>query len=669
MIFILLVLSTYHQDWVKARELFTQSAQRGDLTATYNVGFAWRYGQGGPPDMTLAAAYFSQAAAHGHMNASLELGKMYADGMGEALPQDCRRAALLFARTASFGSWNQINHWATETYLDKSQAKSSRLKSKSWSKDVEVIRIRTALLLFLRASDLGYPSARMNAAYLLRAHPDIGDHLFPPSSASLERKGGGWAGEEWRGVTGARMGDGKGEDMSGGQEAVRGMLLREAARGGAVGGALELSTFHARGFLPGRTPPPVRFLPWPMDASWVSSLFTSKSSPTTTTTRTTTPSTGTSTSTSSTSTRARVPSGLHRAVRLWRQLPEEAEALYYLGLMHATGSGGRALDLRLADEFWTQAVTRDHGTWLATSLGRVALGLSRWGLALERIVGGASGPESAAPTGGETTTKYGTSTDQNRDGDGDGAGVMPLSPLRFLRLSSPRRWLTEGPRGAIRWLSEFVLELHGHILAWQLAMVGAELDPEVRKGLGARLEWRLLWGDDDVERDASGATGTTRAGMTITTTTTPWSIFAAPPPLWASIREVGVQVREAVGRIRARAVESARMMRTTGAWLGRVGGRVWGGFGGGEGMGGVEGQPQQQQNPALVMPTTIPIPQAVVPWVRWLRYVMVDHPGKGGGAMTMRDTVVAVQMMILVLGVLVYLRQRWRRNRVRGAGR
>lgn len=84
-------------DFAAARALGGYLAAGGDGNAHFLLGLLAFHGQGGPRDLTAAAAHYYQAAAAGHPGAMLFLGRLYAAGEG-GFPPDVGLAALWFFR-------------------------------------------------------------------------------------------------------------------------------------------------------------------------------------------------------------------------------------------------------------------------------------------------------------------------------------------------------------------------------------------------------------------------------------------------------------------------------------------------------------------------------------------------------------------------------------------
>jgi TPR repeat protein len=82
------------------REL-TAAAMKGDTTAMFELGVAYREGQSTPADIDMAVEWYHKAAMAGHPEAQLHMGFMYEEGMG--VEMDEMEAANWYARAAEQG--------------------------------------------------------------------------------------------------------------------------------------------------------------------------------------------------------------------------------------------------------------------------------------------------------------------------------------------------------------------------------------------------------------------------------------------------------------------------------------------------------------------------------------------------------------------------------------
>jgi len=106
------------QNGVKAAQWLQKAAERGDASVQYRVGKIYEEGAGNfkktwgkqdyyvceypvPRNAAAAARYYQKAAEQGHVQASLDLGSMYAEGRG--VPQDAVRAEQWFQKAADQG--------------------------------------------------------------------------------------------------------------------------------------------------------------------------------------------------------------------------------------------------------------------------------------------------------------------------------------------------------------------------------------------------------------------------------------------------------------------------------------------------------------------------------------------------------------------------------------
>ena len=80
---------------------FLRAADQGDATAQYNLGDAYRRGEGVPEDDAEAVRWYRLAAEQGHARAQNSLALMYAEGKG--VPQDYAEAVRWYRRAADQG--------------------------------------------------------------------------------------------------------------------------------------------------------------------------------------------------------------------------------------------------------------------------------------------------------------------------------------------------------------------------------------------------------------------------------------------------------------------------------------------------------------------------------------------------------------------------------------
>ena len=86
------------QNFKQARYHYLQSSSQGHLDATYNLGLMWAYGRGGPQDFHRAFLLFQKAADRLHAPSLYYLGVMTLYGQG--VPIDYRAALDFFERCA-----------------------------------------------------------------------------------------------------------------------------------------------------------------------------------------------------------------------------------------------------------------------------------------------------------------------------------------------------------------------------------------------------------------------------------------------------------------------------------------------------------------------------------------------------------------------------------------
>lgn len=85
----------------EAVTLYRRAARAGSAEAAYELGEAYRDGEGVSPDLDEAAEWFNKSAQMGSPRGQHLLGQAYADGRG--VEQDSERAARWFARSAAQG--------------------------------------------------------------------------------------------------------------------------------------------------------------------------------------------------------------------------------------------------------------------------------------------------------------------------------------------------------------------------------------------------------------------------------------------------------------------------------------------------------------------------------------------------------------------------------------
>ena len=71
-------------DYENALRWWRQSAERGNATAQFQLGFMHRYGLGVAQSYEQAVSWYRKAAAQGHAGAQNDLGRMYEYGYGVA---------------------------------------------------------------------------------------------------------------------------------------------------------------------------------------------------------------------------------------------------------------------------------------------------------------------------------------------------------------------------------------------------------------------------------------------------------------------------------------------------------------------------------------------------------------------------------------------------------
>ena len=82
-------------------DVFTVPAEKGNISAQYNLGVMYDQGTGVSQDYKKAAEWYQKAAESGDADAQNALGAMYANG--EGIPQDYVMAHMYFNLAAASG--------------------------------------------------------------------------------------------------------------------------------------------------------------------------------------------------------------------------------------------------------------------------------------------------------------------------------------------------------------------------------------------------------------------------------------------------------------------------------------------------------------------------------------------------------------------------------------
>ena len=98
------VLAYQQGDYAHAADEFKSSAQFGNVTAQYNLGFMYAKGQGVPKNYNQAFFWFSRAAKNGDPESQFHLAGMYENGLG--VEQDYYQAAKWYRKAAEQGEVN-----------------------------------------------------------------------------------------------------------------------------------------------------------------------------------------------------------------------------------------------------------------------------------------------------------------------------------------------------------------------------------------------------------------------------------------------------------------------------------------------------------------------------------------------------------------------------------
>ena len=87
----------------KAVELYTEAAELGSIEALYNLGTAYRLGNGVQQDKAKAAEYFKKAARQGHVESRFNIGNH------EVRKGDYDRAVRHYLISAKMGDKNSLD--------------------------------------------------------------------------------------------------------------------------------------------------------------------------------------------------------------------------------------------------------------------------------------------------------------------------------------------------------------------------------------------------------------------------------------------------------------------------------------------------------------------------------------------------------------------------------
>ena len=105
------------QDFVKAFELFSLAAEKGNADAMCNLGDMYYYGQGVTRDYARAIEWYTKAAENGNADAMYNLGVLYYFGVG--VPQDYARAFEWYTKAAENGDAKAMNDLGNMYYYGK----------------------------------------------------------------------------------------------------------------------------------------------------------------------------------------------------------------------------------------------------------------------------------------------------------------------------------------------------------------------------------------------------------------------------------------------------------------------------------------------------------------------------------------------------------------------
>jgi uncharacterized protein len=94
--------AAYHRgDYADAMRLLRPLAEQGDISAQFQLGAMYFFGEGVPQDTKQCVMWYRKAAEQGNANAQTKLGLMYAYGIGT--PKDGAQALFWYRKAAEQG--------------------------------------------------------------------------------------------------------------------------------------------------------------------------------------------------------------------------------------------------------------------------------------------------------------------------------------------------------------------------------------------------------------------------------------------------------------------------------------------------------------------------------------------------------------------------------------
>jgi uncharacterized protein len=137
------------RDYVRALELLTPLAEKGNAVAQLKLGMIFSRGKLNLPDHVAALRWFSKAAEQGQVEAQFELGRIYRDGLGARI--DGKLALYWFERAAERGTPHAINALGELYYLGHQDVPQEFAIARSW---------------FLRGAQVGNSPSMFNLGVL-----------------------------------------------------------------------------------------------------------------------------------------------------------------------------------------------------------------------------------------------------------------------------------------------------------------------------------------------------------------------------------------------------------------------------------------------------------------------------------------------------------------------
>ena len=124
-------------DFVKAFELFTMAAEKGNASAMYKLGYMYYWGKGVPQDCARAFEWYEKTAENGNARAMYWLGRMYENGRG--VMQNYVRAIEWYKKAAENGDANAMKQLGSMYYYGIG-IEHDLQKAEKWKRKAEAAR-------------------------------------------------------------------------------------------------------------------------------------------------------------------------------------------------------------------------------------------------------------------------------------------------------------------------------------------------------------------------------------------------------------------------------------------------------------------------------------------------------------------------------------------------